>query len=209
MLKIKYLLLSYLSASTFISSADESFFGFGKAGIISRYIFRGIDYNDRSAVVQADYILAFKQGWWVGGFGSNWSYLGETEWEIDLVTGYDYSLNDDVTLRTSVIRYFFPGVGGHTTEWSAGLLAYDWKIFHHHDQHLNSDYTDINYHHKFTEVLELRLHLGFYSDDFVSSQSDHEIRLSYNLSESVKVFSAYSSSELYDNVLYAGVYLLY
>ncbi len=200
-----YLLLLLASFSNIALSNDLT--GFGRVGLLSHYIFRGVDYNDKSPVVQADYVLASDSGWWMGAFASNWTFADKSEIEVDLFAGYDFTVAEDITLTPAVIRYLFPDVGGHTTEWSLALKIKDWTLKHHYDQHLKSNYSEVNFSYEINSLTHLLLHYGVYSNDNISGQHDYEVKATYQLKENTQLFAAFSSSDLDDNVIFAGAYL--
>jgi uncharacterized protein (TIGR02001 family) len=203
-LSLFLLLITPFGSNTVLANELE---GFGRIGLLSHFIFRGNDFNDKSPVVQADYVVASDAGWWFGSFASNWRFQDRSEIEVDLLAGYDFQLAPEVSFKAAIVRYLFPDVGGHSTEWSLGVDIDDWAIKHHYDEHLKSHYSELNYSHPIDKSLLLKLHYGNFSNDMFSNQNDYEIKMSYQLKQSIELYAAFTNSDLSDNFIHGGIYL--
>ena len=205
-MKFSNIVLLFILISFSLQVSAREFSSFARVGLVSHFIFRGNDFNNNSPVVQADYILVSDSGWWLGAFASNWTFQDKTEIEFDLMTGYDFQLAEDLVIKTGVVRYLFPDVGGHSTEWSLGLNFKDWTVKHHYDQHLDSRYSELNYAYKLNNETEVLLHFGTFSNENLSSENDYEIKVAYQFKENTQFFAAFSKSDLDKNYLYGGAY---
>jgi uncharacterized protein (TIGR02001 family) len=79
--------------------------------LVSDYLFRGITQTWGKPAIQGGFDFVHDSGIYLGTWGSNVSSNefpgGSMEW--DLYGGYNYKLNDDVTLGAGVLYYFYPG----------------------------------------------------------------------------------------------------
>lgn len=188
------------------TSAEDNTQGFGKIGLLSHYIFRGIDFNDNAPVIQSDYLVVSNQGWWLGGFVSNWTVADDSEIEVDLLAGYDYSVSESVTLNGGVVRYMFPGVGGHSTEWSLGLTFHNIAIKRHYDEDLKTHYIEVNYQQAIASNINLKYHIGAYSSKLLDQEMDYQLKANFLHNQSLESFVAYAHSDLTDGQVFAGLY---
>ena len=106
-------------------------------GAVSNYIFRGISQTHGDAAVQGGVDYAFSNGFYVGAWGSNVSWvknaLGKGSVELDLYGGYKGAINEDWTYDVGAIAYTYPGHGKATTgglgnpTTSEAYAALTWK----------------------------------------------------------------------------------
>jgi len=111
----------------------------GSAGVVSDYLFRGLSQTDRRPAVQADVEFAHAGGGYVGGWGSNVSWLADASTstapisssvELDLYAGWRGDVGGGWSWDAGVVRYQYPGsypagfTLPHTTE---GHVALAWK----------------------------------------------------------------------------------
>ncbi|KZC36986.1 hypothetical protein RHOFW510R12_27320 [Rhodanobacter sp. FW510-R12] len=109
------------------------------AGMVSDYLFRGLSQTDRQPAVQAGVEFDHASGWYVGGWGSNVSWLSDASTsaalisssvELDLYGGWRGSFGSDWSGDVGVYRYQYPGsyparfTLPNTTE---GYVALAWK----------------------------------------------------------------------------------
>jgi uncharacterized protein (TIGR02001 family) len=117
--------------------------GTGNVGLFSQYVFRGITQTNQKPAIQGGFDLAHKDGFYVGTWASNISWLSDAypasapspapsaslEW--DFYGGYKGSLPADFTYDLGVLYYWYPGkypsnyVSPNTTEIYAAL---SWKF---------------------------------------------------------------------------------
>ena len=85
-------------------------------GITSDYRFRGISQNDRKVSFQGGFDVAFKQGFYLGTWGSNVSQWTATNGsvEVDLYGGYKTEIGG-VALDIGAINYNYPGNTSYST----------------------------------------------------------------------------------------------
>ncbi|MBQ4856339.1 hypothetical protein IMW82_16850 [Rhodanobacter sp. B2A1Ga4] len=111
----------------------------GSAGAVSDYLFRGLSQTNHQPAVQAGVEFDHASGWYVGGWGSNVSWLSDASTsaapvsssvELDLYGGWRGSLGGGWSYDVGVYRYQYPGsyparfTLPDTTE---GYVALAWK----------------------------------------------------------------------------------
>jgi len=107
-------------------------------GVVSDYIFRGISQTHGSGALQGGVDYAFSNGFYVGAWGSNVSWvknwLGQGDVEVDLYGGYKGAINDDWSYDVGGIMYTYPGHGktnrgnlaNPTTTEAYGAITWKW-----------------------------------------------------------------------------------
>ena len=79
--------------------------------LVSNYLFRGITQTWGKPAVQGGFDFAHDSGIYLGTWASNVSGNqfpgGSMEW--DFYGGYNYKINDDMTVGAGVIEYYYPG----------------------------------------------------------------------------------------------------
>ena len=155
----------------------------GSAGVVSDYLFRGISQTNRKPAVQAGVEFDHASGWYVGGWGSNASWLSDASTsaapvsssvELDLYGGYRGSFGSDWSYDVGVYRYQYPGsypagfVLPNTTEayaalaWKSVSLKYSYaltNLFGFTDSK-HSGYVDLSYNVEFSPGWTLNTHVG-------------------------------------------------
>jgi len=89
----------------------------GNVTVVSDYLMRGITQTQRKPTVQAEIDLTHTSGWYGTIFGSgvsNAAYPNGSGSEIDLITGWQFSLPADIGLNLGYYAYFYPGA--HTVD---------------------------------------------------------------------------------------------
>lgn len=90
----------------------------GSVALTSDYIFRGISQNNQEPALQAGVEYADDSGFYVGGWGSNVSWLSDTpvpdndisnSVELDFYGGYRGKFNDTVGFDVGALYYWYPG----------------------------------------------------------------------------------------------------
>ncbi len=111
----------------------------GSAGVVSDYLFRGLSQTDRKPAVQAGVEFDHASGWYLGGWGSNVSWLSDgstsaapvsSSVELDLYGGWRGSLGGDWSGDVGVYRYQYPGsypAGSTLPNTTEGYAALAWK----------------------------------------------------------------------------------
>jgi len=151
----------------------------GNVGIYSQYIFRGLTQTDRKPAFQGGFDFAHKNGFYLGTWGSNISWLHDAgvcnhgcslEW--DLYGGYKYAFNDDWGMDVGVLYYYYPGsyVAGatkpDTTEvyiagsWKWASLKYSYSVDHTFGVPDNAWYLDLSGNYPITDAWTLNAHVG-------------------------------------------------
>jgi len=107
-------------------------------GVTSDYIFRGISQTHGDAALQGGVDYAFSNGFYVGAWGSNISWvkdaLGKGSTEVDLYGGYKGAINSDWSYDVGAIAYTYPnhgkattgGLGNPTTTEAYAALSWKW-----------------------------------------------------------------------------------
>lgn len=129
------------AASMASARADESSASrwVGGAGVVSDYLFRGISQTGRKPAVQAGIEFDHASGWYLGGWGSNVSWLSDgstsatpisSSVELDAYGGWRGSLGGDWSVDAGVYRYQYPGsypAGFTLPNTIEGYAALAWK----------------------------------------------------------------------------------
>ena len=119
--------------------ADDSPHSFsGNVTYASEYIFRGIAQTRGSSAFQGGFDYANKNGFYVGTWGSNISWLSDpgtgtsASLEVDVYGGYSGSITGDLGYDVGVLTYNYPGTNLPTgpanpnTVELYGALSYKW-----------------------------------------------------------------------------------
>lgn len=111
----------------------------GSAGAVSDYLFRGISQTGRKPAVQAGIEFDHASGWYLGGWGSNVSWLSDgstsaapisSSVELDAYGGWRGSFGGDWSVDAGVYRYQYPGsypAGFTLPNTTEGYAALAWK----------------------------------------------------------------------------------
>jgi uncharacterized protein (TIGR02001 family) len=103
-----------LAAATFPTAAlaqDSPLSLSANVNLVSDYYFRGLTQTWHNPAIQGGFDAAHSSGLYAGVWASNVSgkqYAGGSM-ETDLYAGYNYKLNEDVTLGAGLIYYWYPG----------------------------------------------------------------------------------------------------
>jgi len=111
----------------------------GNAGVVSDYLFRGMSQTDRKPAAQVGAEFDHASGWYVGGWGSNVSWLSDgstpaapvsSSVELDLYGGWRGRFGDDWSVDLGAYRYQYPGsypAGATLPNTSEIYAAAAWK----------------------------------------------------------------------------------
>jgi uncharacterized protein (TIGR02001 family) len=123
--------------------------------LVSDYFFRGITQTWGKPAIQGGFDFAHDSGIYVGTWASNVSGNqfpgGSLEW--DFYGGYNYKLNDDITLGAGVIYYYYPGTniekaagGGVDQKLNTleGNVSASWKLVSFKFSYAFTDYFGAN-----------------------------------------------------------------
>jgi uncharacterized protein (TIGR02001 family) len=155
----------------------------GNAGVVSDYLFRGISQTDRRPAVQAGIEFDHASGWYVGGWGSNVSWLSDASTtaatvsssvELDLYGGWRGRFGDDWSIDLGAYRYQYPGsypqgfTLPNTTEayaalaWKSVSLKYSYAFTdlfgYAHSEH--SSYLELSWSQPLAPGWQLDAHVG-------------------------------------------------
>ena len=155
----------------------------GNAGVVSDYLFRGISQTDRKPAVQAGVEFDHADGWYVGGWGSNVSWLSDTSTpaapvsssvELDIYGGWRGRLGDGWSVDLGAYRYQYPGsypAGATLPNTSEIYVAVAWKnlslkyscaltpLFGYADSE-RSGYLDLSWNQPLAPGWQLNTHVG-------------------------------------------------
>jgi uncharacterized protein (TIGR02001 family) len=155
----------------------------GNAGVVSDYLFRGISQTNRKPAVQAGLEFDHASGWYLGGWGSNVSWLSDasssaapisSSVEFDGYGGYRGNLVGGWSYDAGVYRYQYPGsypagfTLPNTTElyaalaWRGVSLKYSWALtdLFGYAASKHSDYLDLSWNREFAPGWLLNAHVG-------------------------------------------------
>ncbi|GAA4900675.1 hypothetical protein GCM10023333_38220 [Ferrimonas pelagia] len=175
------------------------------ATLASNYLFRGVSLSDDDFAVQGGADLAHGSGLYAGIWASTYDNGGDTETEVDWWAGYGFDLSDSLSLDVGVTRYYYPSVGGHTTEWYAGAAIADATVTLFYDQHIEQWYFQGGYDFTLPADVVLSAHVGYTEPDEASGFYDLGLTASYAINDHIEVFGgAVYHEEEKDNYV-AGV----
>ena len=198
----------------------------GSAGVVSDYLFRGMSQTNRKPAVQAGVEFDHASGWYVGGWGSNVSWLSDASTsaapisssvELDLYGGYRGSFGGDWSYDVGVYRYQYPGsypagfTLPSTTEayaalaWKSVSLKYSYaltNLFGYADSE-HSGYVDLSWNQEFAPGWLLNAHVGHQQVENVAcaSYSDWKLGVTRNFGSGWSAALGY-----YDTNANASVY---
>ena len=198
----------------------------GSAGVVNDYLFRGMSQTNRKPAVQAGVEFDHASGWYLGGWGSNVSWLSDASTsvapisssvELDLYGGWRGSFGGDWSYDVGVYRYQYPGsypagfVLPNTTEayaalaWKSVSLKYSYALtdlFGYADSE-HSGYVDLAWNQEFAPGWLLNAHVGHQQVENVAgaSYSDWKLGVTRNFGSGWSAALGY-----YDTNANASVY---
>jgi len=144
-----------LPITTFAEDAPAPYTLTANVSLVSDYYFRGLTQTWGQPAVQGGFDFAHSSGFYVGTWASNVSGNqfpgGSLEW--DFYGGYNYKLNDDVTLGAGLLYYYYPGAsykkaaaGGAHEDFDTleGNLSASWKFLSFKWSYAFTDYFGAN-----------------------------------------------------------------
>lgn len=188
----------------------------GNAGVVSDYLFRGLSQTNRKPAVQAGVEFDHASGWYLGGWGSNVSWLSDAASsatpissgvELDLYGGYRGSLGGDWNYDLGAYRYQYPGsyptgfTLPNTSEiyaalvWKSLSLKYSYaltNLFGYVDSE-HSDYLDLSWNQPLAPDWQLNAHVGHQQVENVpgASCSDWKLGVTRSVGSAWSVALAY------------------
>lgn len=198
----------------------------GSVGVVSDYLFRGLSQTNRKPAVQAGVEFDHASGWYLGGWGSNVSWLSDASTsaapvsssvELDLYGGYRGSFGGDWSYDVGLYRYQYPGsypagfTLPNTTEayaalaWKSVSLKYSYaftNLFGYADSE-RSGYVDLSWNQEFAPGWLLNAHVGRQQVENVAgaSYSDWKLGVTRNFGSGWSAALGY-----YDTNANASVY---
>ena len=145
----------------------------GSVAVVNDYLFRGLSQTNWKPAIQPGIEYDHASGWYVGGWGSNISWLSDasshgatisSSVELDFYTGYRGSFGGDWSYDVGLYEYYYPGTyprgftRPYTTEGYASLgfkgitLKYSHaftNLFGFADSK-HSGYVDLSYSYEFS-----------------------------------------------------------
>ncbi|UUY08023.1 TorF family putative porin [Pseudomonas sp. J452] len=112
------------------------------AGVYSDYRTRGISQTQNDPALQGSATLSHSSGLYAGVWSSNVDFgLGsKTRQEIDYYAGYNWQINDDISLDTAYFQYEYPRQSAlNYGEYFSQLSAYGAKLGAYYSDNLGGD----------------------------------------------------------------------
>lgn len=188
----------------------------GSADVVNDYLFRGISQTNRKPAVQAGLEFDHASGWYIGGWGSNVSWLSDastsaqpisSSLEIDLYGGYRGSFSADWSYDVGLYRYQYPGsypAGFTLPNTTEGYAALTWKsvslkyshaftnLFGYADSK-HSSYVDLSWNQEFAPGWLLNAHVGHQKVENMSgaSYTDWKLGVTRNFASGYSVALGY------------------
>lgn len=191
----------------------------GNAGVVSDYLFRGLSQSNRKPAMQAGAEFDHAGGWYVGGWGSNVSWLSDgsttaapvsSSVELDFYGGWRGSLGGDWSVDLGAYRYQYPGsypagfTLPNTSElyaalgWKSLSLKYSYaltNLFGYADSE-HSGYLDLSWNQPLAPGWQLNAHAGHQRVENVpgASYSDWKLGVTRNFGSTWSVALGYYDS---------------
>lgn len=181
----------------FYAQAEETLDVSANVSIVSKYMWRGWNLNDRTSA-QGGIDFAYK-GFNAGTWGATDAALGT---EIDVYLGYGFELSDQVSFDVGVVQYNYEGPD--LVEWH---VTGDFNLFSA-SVHFGEDdyrYYELNAGYAINDLVSIDFHIG--SEDMQSSSqlTDFQVTLNYAFNDNYTVFLAATDKEDGDSEVYFGV----
>lgn len=142
-------LLSLSALTANCAQADESSSVTGSLALTSDYAFRGLTQTNRDPAVQGGIEYASANGFYLGAWGSNISWLSDgqdsvsSSLEVDGTVGFRGSWGEAVSYDVGAIYYWYPGsypAGFTDPDTVEGYFSVGWSIL------------TLKYSHSFTDL---------------------------------------------------------
>jgi len=162
----------------------------------SDYDFRGISQSAKDPALQASLDYAMDNGWYVGAWASNVDFGDDTDYEIDLYTGFSGGGDGSLLWDVGLIYYAFPdsseydfleAYAGIGNEWLEGKLWYANDYGGDEtDGNTSAFYLEGNATIALPRDFSLLLHVGlstgdYWDDEFGDDLIDYSIGVGYTL----------------------------
>lgn len=111
------LLLVFGAANAQVSSAVT---------LTNDYDFRGVSQSAKDPALQASLDYAMDNGWYIGGWASNVDFGDDTDYEVDLYTGFSGGEEDGLGWEVGLVYYAYPDDSDLNYPEIFGALTRDW-----------------------------------------------------------------------------------
>jgi len=181
--------------------------------VVNQYVFRGFQTSQNNPAIQADYIIKLENGLWFGAWGSNYDFGSDEGVEIDLMAGYDFSLNKEFLLGFGLTEYTYTGDSDSSSEYFISLSYSQYSLTYYDDVDLNNNYLSIDAEFTLNDVLSLQLHAANNDSDAGVDHTDFSIGVSFSYSDKVDFFATAfknnsSANEAGNNIVIGATYSL-
>ena len=166
------------------------------ATLVSQYIWRGFDLNQEDPAIQGDVIVNHESGIWVGAWGSNYDVGIDDGVEVDLMVGYNFNVNDRISVDLGVNEYTYSGDTESSTEFYVGLNIDQFSFSYFDDTDLDATYLSLDAEFELTDKFSFQIHFGDYDVDAGGSNNDYSLGLSYAMNDKLSLFGLYSDNDL-------------
>ncbi|MBK7642427.1 MAG: hypothetical protein IPJ19_05175 [Planctomycetes bacterium] len=199
----------------------------GSVGLVSNYVFRGLTQTAREPAIQGGFNVGLPQGWYLGTWGSNESWISDaspgtsSSLELDVFGGFKHELCTDWSYDVGFLHYEYPGdYSGFPTEPNTDELygSIMWKMLMLKvstslgdtfgvDNSAGTWYADLSASFEISEALTLGLHAGHQeytgsnggnSNDSLFSYSDYSATLTHPLGNDFSLGFTYSHANTKD-----------
>lgn len=197
--KLKKLSLALMTCGAVTSSSLVSADAFSTESsltLASQYLFRGFDLSQEDPALQGDVIVNHESGFWFGAWATNYDVGADDGVEVDVLLGYDFSLNDDVSFGVGLTEYTYTGDTDSSTEYYVSVSVSNFSFTYYDDTDLDTSYYSLDAEFDLQSNFSLALHAGKNDPDGGSSNNDYSVTLNYAASDSLSLFATYSDNDL-------------
>jgi len=169
---------SLLTASVFTVNAADNFSA--NVSATSNYLWRGLEQTNGSSAVSGGIDYSADSGFYIGTWASNADWADGMTYELDFYGGFGGNINDDISYDVGFIYYAYPdetsGDAGFSEVYgslSFNALTVGVAVLTSGEGADAGDtiYANIDYAIALSNEVEVNLHLGSYSGDWLAEDS--------------------------------------
>lgn len=164
--------------------------------LASQYLWRGFDLNQEDPALQGDVIVSHDSGFWFGAWASNYDAGIDDGVEVDLMLGYDFSVNEDIDIGVGFTEYTYSGDIDSSSEYYVSVSYSNFSFTFYDDLDLDTKYYSLDAEFELSSDLTLALHAGKNDPDSGGSNNDYSVTLNHATTDNLTLFATYSDNDL-------------